>query len=92
MQQKIDTPTDDLCTGIPDEFGIFLNYSCRLPFSVTPDYIYICNLFQNLFFHEEYLDDGIFDWNMKQSSVPCPPPSFRVQRDGNSYDSCDYDL
>jgi casein kinase I family protein HRR25 len=32
MEKKMTTPTDLLCCGIPNEFGIFLNYTRALRF------------------------------------------------------------
>jgi casein kinase I family protein HRR25 len=63
MQQKLRTPVDDLCSGLPHEFQVFLHYAQQLPFDVEPDYHYICSLFQNLFVTCGYLDDGVFDWS-----------------------------
>ena len=30
MVKKMMTPTDLLCCGLPNEFGIFLSYTCAL--------------------------------------------------------------
>lgn len=38
MEKKMNTPTDLLCRGSPNEFGIFLNYTYVLCFDNKPDY------------------------------------------------------
>jgi serine/threonine protein kinase len=40
------TPTDLLCCGFPNEFGIFLNYTRALRFDYRPDYSYLRKLFK----------------------------------------------
>ena len=62
-QQKISTPTDVLCHGFPSEFGIFLNYTCALRFDDKPDYSYLRKLFRDLFSHEGFQYNYIFDWS-----------------------------
>ncbi|KAG1868595.1 kinase-like domain-containing protein, partial [Suillus subluteus] len=32
MEKKMTTPTNILCRGYPNKFGIFLNYTCALRF------------------------------------------------------------
>ena len=54
MEKKM-TPTDLLCRGFPNEFGIFLNYTRALRFDDK-------KLF-NLFVHEGYRYDYVFDWS-----------------------------
>lgn len=62
MQWKINTPTTELCSGLPDEFQIFLNYTRGLSFDAEPDYDYMRLLFQNLFDVRGYHNDSSFDW------------------------------
>ncbi|KAG8732293.1 serine/threonine protein kinase, partial [Ceratobasidium sp. 428] len=38
MEKKMTTPTDLLCRGFPNEFGISLNYCCVLRFDDKPEY------------------------------------------------------
>ena len=38
MKKKMTTPTDLLCHGFPDKFGIFLNSTGALRFADNPDY------------------------------------------------------
>ncbi|KAG8729437.1 serine/threonine protein kinase [Ceratobasidium sp. 414] len=59
MEKKMTTPTDLLCRGFPNEFGIFLNYCRALRFDDKPDYSYLCKLFRDLFVREGYLGKKI---------------------------------
>ena len=62
MQRKQNTTTAELCTGLPDKFHIFLDYTCHLSFDAEPEYKYIWSLFQDLFHASGYYDGDIFDW------------------------------
>ncbi|KAJ7854455.1 kinase-like domain-containing protein [Mycena leptocephala] len=62
MMKKITTPLDILCGTFPTEFSIFLSYSRQLCFDDKPDYLYLRNLFCNLFVRKGYQNDYVFDW------------------------------
>lgn len=64
MEKKMTTPTDLLCRGFPNEFGIFLNYCRALRFDDKPDYSYLRKLFRDLFIREGYQYDYVFDWSV----------------------------
>lgn len=64
------TPIEVLCEGYPEEFATYLRYVRRLDFFETPDYDYLRKLFYDLFEHEKYPHDNIYDWTSKQQ-VPC---------------------
>lgn len=64
MEKKMTTPTDLLCRGFPNEFGIFLNYTRALRFDDKPDYSYLRKLFRDLFVREGYQYDYVFDWSV----------------------------
>ena len=66
MEKKMTTPTDLLCRGFPNEFGIFLNYCRALRFDDKPDYSYLRKLFRDLFIREGYQYDYVFDWSISQ--------------------------
>ncbi|KAF8593994.1 casein kinase I isoform delta [Ceratobasidium sp. AG-I] len=68
MEKKMTTPTDLLCCGFPNEFGIFLNYYCALRFDDKPDYSYLRKLFCDLFVHEGYQYAYVFDWSVQRPS------------------------
>ncbi|KAG9083053.1 serine/threonine protein kinase [Ceratobasidium sp. UAMH 11750] len=56
--------------GFPNEFGIFLNYCRMLCFDDKLDYSYLRKLFRDLFVHEGYQYDYVFDWSMQRPSNP----------------------
>ncbi|KAG8906070.1 serine/threonine protein kinase [Tulasnella sp. 403] len=66
MEKKMTTPTDLLCRGFPNEFGIFLNYCRALRFDDKPDYSYLRKLFRDLFVRESFQYDYVFDWSVQQ--------------------------
>ena len=61
VQWKLNTPTIELCSGLPNKFQIFLTYICGLSFNAKPDYEYMCSLFQNVFVARGYPNDSSFD-------------------------------
>ncbi|KAF8595048.1 kinase-like protein [Ceratobasidium sp. AG-I] len=67
MEKKMTTPTDLLCRGFPNEFGIFLNYCRALRFDDKPDYSYLRKLFRDLFVRKGYQYDYVFDWSAQES-------------------------
>ena len=68
MEKKITAPTDFLCRGYPNKFGIFLNYTCALHFNDKPDYSYLCKLFRDLFICEGYQYDYVFNWSIQRGT------------------------
>ncbi|KAG8726988.1 serine/threonine protein kinase, partial [Ceratobasidium sp. 428] len=70
MEKKMTTPTDLLCRGFPNEFGIFLNYCRALRFDDKPDYSYLRKLFRDLFVREGYQYDYVFDWSVQRPNNP----------------------
>ncbi|KAG8707698.1 serine/threonine protein kinase [Ceratobasidium sp. 423] len=70
MEKKTTTPTDLLCCGFPNEFGIFLNYCHALRFNGKPDYSYLRKLFRDLFICKGYQYDYVFDWSVQHPSSP----------------------
>ncbi|THU97429.1 kinase-like protein [Dendrothele bispora CBS 962.96] len=66
-QMKMDTPTDTLCQGLPNEFGIFLEYARALHFDEKPDYSYLRKLFIDLFVREGFELDFVFDWTAERT-------------------------
>lgn len=63
------TPVEVLCEGYPEEFATYLRYVRRLDFFETPDYDYLRKLFNELFDHEKYEADMIFDWTARQQVI-----------------------
>jgi casein kinase I family protein HRR25 len=66
MEKKMTTPTDLLCRGFPNEFGIFLNYTRALRFDDKPDYSYLRKLCRDLFVREGFQYDYVFDWSVQR--------------------------
>ncbi|KAG6911357.1 casein kinase I [Tephrocybe rancida] len=77
MEKKMTTPTDLLCRGFPNEFGIFLNYTRALRFDDKPDYSYLRKLFRDLFVREGYQYDYVFDWSVQRNAQDEAKPSTR---------------
>jgi casein kinase I family protein HRR25 len=69
MQRKLNIPTIELCSGLPNEFQTFLDYARGLSFDAKPDYEYMRSLFQNLFVARGYYNDGNFDWRLMDLSL-----------------------
>ena len=63
------TPTNLLCRGFPNEFGIFLNYCRALRFADKPDYSYLRKLFCDLFVREGYQYNYVFDWSVQRPNA-----------------------
>jgi serine/threonine protein kinase len=60
--KKVDTPIEDLCEGIPNEFVLYLKYCRNLEFKGNPDYNYLRKLFRELFINQGYVMDYAYDW------------------------------
>lgn len=69
-EKKILTKIDDLCNGFPEEFNKYMTYCRKLKFTEKPDYLYLRNLFKNLFKTMQFVHDYQFDWvtEMKDNS------------------------
>ncbi|CAG8580624.1 5569_t:CDS:2 [Acaulospora colombiana] len=87
MEKKMTTPTDLLCRGFPNEFGIFLNYCRALRFDDKPDYSYLRKLFRDLFVREGFQYDYVFDWSVQQrnedGSVKAPRATRKPTEDAD---------
>ncbi|KAL0952570.1 hypothetical protein HGRIS_006826 [Hohenbuehelia grisea] len=69
MEKKMSTPTDVLCHGLPDEFGVFLNSVRALRFEKRPDYSSFRRLFRDLFARKGYQYDYIYDWTAARDAL-----------------------
>lgn len=63
-EKKQSTSIKDLCDGLPEEFGIYLNYVRKLGFEETPDYDFLRELFSKVLRDMGEVDDGVYDWLM----------------------------
>lgn len=69
LECKLNTPLDELCKGFPAEFEQYLKYCRNLRFEESPDYVWMKNLFKNLYFRENPVFDNAWDWSY--IDVPC---------------------
>ena len=60
---KIETPSSDLCYGLPQEFEIYLDYCKNLELESEPDYNILKNLFLQVLYKEKMQFDYIYDWS-----------------------------
>lgn len=63
LEAKLNTPLDELCKGHPEEFEQYLKYCRKLRFEETPDYLWMKNLFRNLYFRHNQTFDNAWDWS-----------------------------
>jgi serine/threonine protein kinase len=57
----------DLFAGYPGEFIIYLTYCRSLQFDEDPDYNYLKNLFGNLYKHNGFTADNLYDWTRSET-------------------------
>lgn len=67
---KINTPIEQLCEGLPNEFARFLTYARSLGFEDRPDYAKYRKKFRKLFIKQNYVYDFVYDW-----LLPCTTKS-----------------
>ncbi|RKP11528.1 kinase-like domain-containing protein, partial [Piptocephalis cylindrospora] len=61
-EKKQTTAVRDLCTGHPEEFGIYLSTVRKLGFEEQPDYDALRGLFTKALASCHETEDGVFDW------------------------------
>lgn len=64
MEKKMTIPNDVLTKGLPDKFLEYMNYVKNLRFDDKPNYLFLRNLFRDLFKSEGYRYDYVFDWTL----------------------------
>ncbi|XP_030383283.1 casein kinase I [Scaptodrosophila lebanonensis] len=62
-EKKLSTSLDDLCSGFPPEFAIFIQDCRSLKFTETPKYLRARRFFHDLYAKLQYCNDSVFDWN-----------------------------
>lgn len=67
-ETKMNTSVEDLCTGFPEEFSIYLNYCKSLKFEDQPDYVYVKRLFKDLYTRLGFESDLQFDWILAKNA------------------------
>ncbi|CAL9123962.1 casein kinase I isoform delta-like [Musa troglodytarum] len=76
-ERKVATSIEALCRGYPSEFASYFHYCRSLRFDDKPDYAYLKRLFRDLFIHEGFQFDYVFDWTVlksQQSQNTSAPP------------------
>lgn len=61
-ERKMSIDLEMLCSDLPQEFGIYLNYCRNLKFDEKPDYGYLKKIFKELFVKNGYEYDYVYDW------------------------------
>lgn len=60
---KMKMELNELCKGLPIEFGRYLDYVRGLPFKTEPNYKFCLNLFRKIQNEHNYLPkELVFDW------------------------------
>ncbi|GAB2267730.1 Casein kinase 1-like protein 1 [Dionaea muscipula] len=75
-EKKVSTSIEALCRGYPTEFASYFHYCRSLRFDDKPDYAYLKRIFRDLFIHEGFQFDYVFDWTIlkyQQSQLSTPP-------------------
>ncbi|KAM7480580.1 hypothetical protein LguiA_028793 [Lonicera macranthoides] len=75
-EKKVSTSIEALCRGYPSEFASYFHYCRSLRFDDKPDYAYLKRIFRDLFIHEGFQFDYVFDWTIlkyQQSQLANPP-------------------
>ena len=63
---KMHTSTEQLCKDLPVELALYLDHVKSLGFEDRPDYDYLKRLFRDLFYHEGFEFDSVYDWDLVQ--------------------------
>jgi serine/threonine protein kinase len=63
-QVKKTTPIDELCSGIPREFYLYIRYCRQLQYDEIPNYQLLIKLFMTLFDQMKYVFDYVYDWSI----------------------------
>ncbi|CAH9073754.1 unnamed protein product [Cuscuta europaea] len=64
IEKKLSTSIEGLCKSYPSEFISYFHYCRSLRFEDKPAYSYLKQLFRDLFIHEGYQFDYVFDWTI----------------------------
>merc|ERR1712070_1008072 len=63
-ERKQATHPEQLCRGYPSEFRDFFAHCSAMGFEDRPDYRYLKRIFKDLFDHQGFVDDGLYDWDV----------------------------
>lgn len=65
-ESKASVPLDVLCSGLPMEFLLYLQYCRNLHFQQKPDYQFLRELFKTVFRNQYKRFDLRYDWELKR--------------------------
>jgi casein kinase I family protein HRR25 len=65
LKRKETTHDADLCGDLPDEFRQILEYTRKLGFEDTPDYVWMRSCLEAVMTREKWERDGLCDWVVK---------------------------
>ena len=66
LQKKIETKSNELCLGYPEELQTYIDYTRNLEYTEQPDYDMLRKLFNSIMKREKYKLDYIYDWTTKE--------------------------
>ena len=69
LEKKIQINNNTLCSGLPKEFEICLEYVKNLKYEEKPEYDYLQNLLNNIMEKENYFYDYVYDWSCKNDGL-----------------------
>lgn len=64
LERKQATHPEQLCRGYPSEFRDYFAHCSAMGFEDRPDYRYLKRIFKDLFDHQGFVDDGLYDWDV----------------------------
>ena len=59
---KMTTKSKDLCSGLPVEYQLLVDYVKKLTFEERPNYDLLGDMFKEVMAAEDMDNDGVFDW------------------------------
>lgn len=67
-KKKLETPLEELCKGLPNEFFEYMTYCRSLKFEQDPDYRHLTGLFESCM-KRNNLDPKVSDFTWKQNRL-----------------------
>lgn len=70
VDMKSSIPVEEICSGLPKQFPLFLSYTRQLEFSQDPDYLYLKGLLLDILKENELCFDYHYDWLRDPPKIP----------------------
>lgn len=91
-ESKRSTSVEDLCGDLPSAFAEYIKYCRELDFDQKPDMLYLRKIFRDLFAHEGYQYDAVYDWTDRPlpnnpQHAAAPPQGAAAAADGAKVES-----